>query len=134
MKWLSGTLQINAQKCPMCNSDITVEILERALADEAKLKEVGYDLVTMMHSLKSSGAVVRTRTFVQDLEAEPPLNSEVENGAGLDERLEAQELQDLATDRVGSRVEEEKVQEEEDQLQDMPQHRFRMPIMFLNQS
>ena len=30
-----------AQKCPMCNSDITVAILEKAIEDEANSKNTG---------------------------------------------------------------------------------------------
>ena len=37
MKWLGGGQQVDNQKCPMCNSDITIEILEKAIEeDEAK--------------------------------------------------------------------------------------------------
>ncbi len=40
MKWLSGAQQMEAQKCPMCNSDITVEILEKAIEEEANAKMI----------------------------------------------------------------------------------------------
>ena len=38
MKWLSGSQQQDAQKCPMCNSDITVEILEKAIEEDPAFK------------------------------------------------------------------------------------------------
>ena len=41
MKWLSGSQQMDAQKCPMCNSDITVEILEKAIEEAASRKPRG---------------------------------------------------------------------------------------------
>ena len=41
MKWLSGAQQMEVQKCPMCNSDITVEILEKAIEEESNAKQVG---------------------------------------------------------------------------------------------
>ena len=34
MKWFGGSQQTDAQKCPMCNSDITPEILEKAIMEE----------------------------------------------------------------------------------------------------
>ena len=40
MKWFSGAQQMDAQKCPMCNSDITVEILEKAIEEEANAKSM----------------------------------------------------------------------------------------------
>ena len=42
MKWLSGAQQQEAQKCPMCNSDVTVEILEKAIEEEANAKKGGF--------------------------------------------------------------------------------------------
>lgn len=41
MKWLQGDQMQEAQKCPMCNSDITVAILEKAIEDEANSKKTG---------------------------------------------------------------------------------------------
>ena len=41
MKWLSGAQQMEAQKCPMCNSDITVEILEKAIEESSNAKKNG---------------------------------------------------------------------------------------------
>lgn len=40
MKWFSGAQQMEAQKCPMCNSDITVDILEKAIEEEASKKQM----------------------------------------------------------------------------------------------
>ena len=31
MKWLSGSNQVDSQKCPLCNEDITVDLLEKAI-------------------------------------------------------------------------------------------------------
>lgn len=42
MKWLSGAQQYDAQKCPMCNSDITVQILEKAIEEAANQKKTGF--------------------------------------------------------------------------------------------
>ena len=50
MKWLSGAQQIDAQKCPMCNSDITVEILEKAIEEENTLKTTATFLSRVMQT------------------------------------------------------------------------------------
>ena len=39
IKWLSGSQQQEAQKCPMCNSDITPAILEKAIFEESSPKK-----------------------------------------------------------------------------------------------
>ena len=41
MKWLSGAQMQEAQKCPMCNSDITVAILEKAIEEESTANKGG---------------------------------------------------------------------------------------------
>ena len=38
MKWLSGTNQMDQQRCPMCNEEITVQILEHAIQEESAKK------------------------------------------------------------------------------------------------
>lgn len=40
MKWLSGVQQMDGQKCPMCNSDITIQILEKAIEEESSKKKL----------------------------------------------------------------------------------------------
>ena len=39
MKWLSGPNQQEQQRCPMCNEEITVELLEKAIAEESGKKK-----------------------------------------------------------------------------------------------
>ena len=34
MKWLDGPTQQQSQKCPMCNAELTVEIIEKAISEE----------------------------------------------------------------------------------------------------
>jgi len=41
MKWLSGSQQQEYQKCPMCNSDITISILEKAIEEQSNAKSSG---------------------------------------------------------------------------------------------
>ena len=41
MKWLGGSQQQESQKCPMCNSDITIEILEKAIEESNSAKKGG---------------------------------------------------------------------------------------------
>ena len=42
MKWLSNDQNMETQKCPMCNSEITVEILEKAIAESSDAKKGGF--------------------------------------------------------------------------------------------
>ena len=38
MKWLSGPNQQEQQRCPMCNEEITLQLLEKAIAEESGKK------------------------------------------------------------------------------------------------
>ena len=38
MKWFGGSQQMDAQKCPMCNIDVTPDAIEKAILDDANAK------------------------------------------------------------------------------------------------